>query len=54
MDDDTSSGAEHRAAAADSVCLFCSSDIRPSELTTTVPTLGVVVHTSCYEREQSF
>ena len=40
-------------ADADSyVCLFCSSDIKKSDDTTTVPNLGVLVHTSCYRRER--
>jgi hypothetical protein len=34
------------------VCLFCSSDIKPSDQTTTVPNLGVLVHTACYHRER--
>jgi hypothetical protein len=33
------------------VCLFCSSDIRSSDEATTVPNLGVLVHSSCYRRE---
>jgi hypothetical protein len=33
------------------VCLFCSSDIRSSHETTTVPNLGVLVHSRCYRRE---
>jgi hypothetical protein len=33
------------------VCLFCSSDIRNSDHTTTVPNLGVLVHSSCYRRD---
>jgi hypothetical protein len=33
------------------VCLFCSGDIRSSHETTTVPNLGVLVHSSCYRRE---
>jgi hypothetical protein len=35
------------------LCIFCSSDIRPTEQTTTVPNLGILVHTRCYEREQA-
>ena len=34
------------------VCFFCSSDIKPSEESITVPNLGVLVHTACYRREQ--
>jgi hypothetical protein len=36
-------------ADADSyVCIFCSSDIKRSEETVTVPNLGVLVHAACY------
>ena len=35
------------------VCIFCSSDIRATEDTTTVPNLGILVHSRCYEREQA-
>ena len=34
------------------VCLFCSSDIKRSEQTMTLPNLGLLVHTACYRREQ--
>ena len=34
------------------VCMFCSSDIKPSQESMTVPDLGVLVHTACYERER--
>ena len=33
------------------VCLFCSGDIRSPHETTTVPNLGVLVHSRCYRRE---
>ena len=33
------------------VCIFCSSDIRAAEDTTTVPNLGILVHTRCYQQE---
>ena len=33
------------------VCMFCSGEIRESEATTTVPNLGILVHSSCYRRE---
>lgn len=35
------------------VCIFCSSDIGAREDTTTVPNLGILVHTSCYDREMA-
>ena len=35
------------------VCLFCSSGIRSSDETTTVPNLGVLIHSSCYRQEAS-
>jgi hypothetical protein len=45
-------GGETRMTNANSyVCLFCAGDIRSSEETTTVPNLGVLVHSSCYRRE---
>jgi hypothetical protein len=34
------------------VCLFCASDIKPSDDAMTVPNLGVLVHTACYRRER--
>jgi ribosomal protein L24E len=34
------------------VCMFCSSDIKPSDDSMTVPNLGVLVHTACYKRER--
>ena len=34
------------------VCMFCGSDITASQETTTVPNLGVLVHTECYQRER--
>ena len=37
---------------ADSVlCMFCSDEIHASEPQTTVPNLGIVVHSRCYARE---
>ena len=33
------------------VCMFCSGEIRETEATTTVPDLGILVHSSCYRRE---
>jgi hypothetical protein len=40
------------ADAESFVCFLCSSDIKPSEETMTLPNLGVLVHTACYERER--
>jgi hypothetical protein len=33
------------------VCLFCAGDIRSSDERTTVPNLGVLVHSGCYRKE---
>jgi ribosomal protein L24E len=34
------------------ICMFCSSDITPTQESMTVPNLGVLVHTACYKRER--
>ena len=33
------------------VCFFCSGDIKRSDDMTTVPNLGVLVHSRCYRRD---
>ena len=40
------------ADAGSFVCFLCSSDIKRSEETMTLPNLGVLVHTACYRREE--
>jgi hypothetical protein len=35
------------------LCFFCSSDIRPTEETITLPSLGILVHKDCYDRDTS-
>jgi hypothetical protein len=40
--------------AADTfLCFFCASDIRPTDDTLTMPSLGILVHKDCYERNES-
>ena len=35
------------------LCFFCASDIRATEETVTLPSLGILVHRDCYERDAS-
>jgi hypothetical protein len=40
-------------AAETYLCFFCASDIRETDQTTTLPSLGILVHSDCYERDAS-